>query len=111
MDYEISLTASLNTETEEADNFTNLMISRGFSIIQGNFRKGYGDKVYIAFTISPIEMPHPAVPKGGRPSKLSDEQKTEIICRLSSPDCNKSALAREYSVSYQTINKIHKTIT
>lgn len=107
MTYEISLTANRNTETENADNFIGLMTSRGFSIIQGETRNQYnGDKVYIRFTISPIMFAPSAINKGGRPRKLTDEQIEEIRHRLAEPDCNKSALAREYGVSYQTIHKL-----
>ncbi len=107
MIYEISLTANRSTETEDADNFTRLMTSRGFSVIQGETRNQYnGEKVYIRFTLSPMEFTPPASGKGGRPRKLTDEQINEIRQQLAEPDCNKSALAREYGVSYQTIHKL-----
>ena len=38
----------------------------------------------------------------------TDEQLKEIRLRLSDASCNKSALAREYGVSYQTIHKLSK---
>jgi helix-turn-helix domain of resolvase len=105
MKFDISLTTTRSTSQEEADNFIGAMTSRGFSVIQGKINDRYGDKVYIAFTISPMEIPA-AANKGGRPRKLTDEQIEEIRHRLSAPGCNKSALAREYGVSYQTIHKL-----
>lgn len=110
MNYEISLTASRSTATEEADKFIDLLTSRGFSAIQGETRNNYnGDKVYIHFTLSPMEFQSHTGYKGGRPRKLTDEQLEEIKQRLTDSCCNKSALAREYGVSYQTIHKIcHK---
>lgn len=109
MNYEISLTAKRNAAAEEADDFTGLMTSRGFSVIQGETRNNYsGDKVYIHFTISPMDFQLPTGNKGGRPRKLTDEQVEEIKLRLSDAGCNKSALAREYGVSYQTIHKLSK---
>lgn len=109
MNYEISLTANRNAAAEEADEFTSLMTSRGFSVIQGETRNNYsGDKVYIHFTISPMDFQLSTGNKGGRPRKLTDEQVEEIMLRLSDEGCNKSALAREYGVSYQTIHKISK---
>ncbi len=109
MTYEISLTANRSTETEDAESFIGLMTSRGFSVIQGETRNQYsGEKVYIRFILSPMEFTLPTSGKGGRPRKLTDEQINEIRQRLAEPDCNKSALAREYGVSYQTIHKISK---
>lgn len=105
MKFDISLTTTRSTSQEEADNFIGAMTSRGFSVIQGKINDRYGDKVYIAFTLSPMEIPA-AANKGGRPRKLTDEQIDEIRHRLSEPGCNKSALAREYGVSYQTIHKL-----
>lgn len=105
MKFDISLTTTRSTSQEEADNFIGTMTSRGFSVIQGKINDRYGDKVYIAFTLSPMEIPA-AANKGGRPRKLTDEQIEEIRHRLSAPGCNKSALARKYGVSYQTIHKL-----
>lgn len=105
MKFDISLTTTRSTSQEEANNFIGAMNSRGFSVIQGKINDRYGDKVYIAFTLSPMEIPA-AANKGGRPRKLTDEQIEEIRHRLSEPGCNKSALAREYGVSYQTIHKL-----
>lgn len=107
MKFDISLTTTRSTSQEEADTFIGAMTSRGFSIIQGKINDRYGDKVYITFTLCPMEIPA-AANKGGRPRKLTDEQIEEIRNRLSKPGCNKSALAREYVVSYQTIHKLSK---
>ncbi len=107
MNYEISLTANRSTAAEETDEFTALMTSRGFSVIQGDTRNNYsGDKVYIHFTLFSMDLELPTANKGGRPRKLTDEQIDEIRHRLSEPGCNKSALARKYGVSYQTIHKL-----
>lgn len=109
MNYEISLTANRTAAAEEANQFIRLLTSRGFSAIQGEARNNYnGDKVYIHFTLSPMEFQYPSGSKGGRPRKLTDEQLKEIRLRLSDAGCNKSALAREYGVSYQTIHKLSK---
>lgn len=109
MNYEISLTANRSAATEEADKFIDLLTSRGFSAIQGETRNYYNnDKVYIDFTLSPVEFQFPTGNKGGRPHKLTREQTEEIRLRLLDAGCNKSALAREYGVSYQTIHKISK---
>lgn len=109
MNYEISLTANRNAAAEEADDFTGLMTSRGFSVIQGETRNNYsGDKGYINFTLSPMDFQPPIENKGGRPRKLTDEQLEEIRHRLTEANCNKLALAREYGVSYQTIHKLSK---
>ena len=109
MNYEISLTANRSAATEEADKFIDLLTSRGFSAIKGETRNNYnGDKVYIHFTLSPMEFQSHTGYKGGRPRKLTNEQIKEIRIRLSDAGCNKSAIAREYGVSYQTIHKLSK---
>lgn len=66
MKFDISLTTTRSTSQEEADNFIGAMTSRGFSVIQGRINDRYGDKVYIAFTLCPMEIPA-AANKGGRP--------------------------------------------
>ena len=107
MNYEISLTANRSTAAEETDEFTALMTSRGFSVIQGETRNNSsGDQEYIHFTLFSMDLELPTANKGGRPRKLTDEQIDEIRHRLSEPGCNKSALARKYGVSYQTIHKL-----
>lgn len=109
MNYEISLTVSRDSSEQESADFTSLMRSRGFTLERGVIRDSYkGDKVYIAFTLSPAPIPPKS--KGGRPLKLTAEQIDEIKARLSVPDCNKSQLAREYGVSYQKILNISKQI-
>lgn len=109
MNYEISLTANRSAATEEADKFIDLLTSRGFSAIKGETRNNYnGDKVYIHFTLSPMEFQSHTGYKGGRPRKLTNEQLKEIRLRLLDAGCNKSAIAREYGVSYQTIHKLSK---
>ena len=74
MNYEISLTANRSTAAEETDEFTALMTSRGFSVIQGDTRNNYsGDKVYIHFTLFSMDLELPTANKGGRPRKLTDQ--------------------------------------
>lgn len=77
MKSDISLTTTRSTSQEEADTFIGAMTSRGFSVIKGRINDRYGDKVYIAFTLCPMEIPA-AANKGGRPRKLTDEQIDEI---------------------------------
>lgn len=105
MNFEISLTTTRPTSQEEADNFIGTITSRGFSVIHGKINDRYGDKVYMTFTLCPTELPS-AANKGGRPRKLTADQVEEIRHRLTEHGCNKSALAREYGVSYQTIHKL-----
>ena len=78
MKFDISLTTTRSTSQEEADTFIGAMTSRGFSVIQGRVNDRYGDKVYIAFTLCPMEIPA-AANKGGRPRKLTDEQVKDAL--------------------------------
>lgn len=106
MIYEISLTVNVDTAEDELKTFCQLMAQRGFDTKPAKPREGYSSKKYYPITLTDIGIVNSH--GGGRPRKLTSEQIEEIRRRLTTGGCNKSALAREYGVSYQTIHKISK---
>ncbi len=104
MVFNISLTTESDTADTAAAEFVDILSARGFTAEEKERRSNYGSKVYILYTITPGSIS--GRNKGGRPAKLSPEQLAEVREKLNDSSCNKSALAREYGVSYQTIHKI-----
>lgn len=104
MVFNISLTTESDTADTAAAEFVDILSARGFTTEEKERRSNYGSKVYILYTITPGSLP--GRNKGDRPAKLSPEQLTEVREKLTDSCCNKSALAREYGVSYQSIHKI-----
>lgn len=104
--YEISLAANVGAEEQTLKQFIQDMKIMNVEEYKSRYTNKKVTYIYLRLT-----------PKGnnavqgackGRPNKLTDEEIEKVKDELSKPGCNKSQLAREFKVSYQTILKISK---
>ncbi len=106
MNYEISLTSAIGEEEQTLNQFRQDM--QMVNVEEYKARYSTSKCTYIYLRLTPKE--NTAVQTGckGRPSKLTAEEIEKIKIELTKPTCNKSQLARQFNVSYQTILKIAK---
>lgn len=104
--FEISLTTAKGAEETTLANFKKAFPQ--IEVTEHKTRSGNNKNTYIHLKLTP--KGNTITAKGGRPSKLTAEQMTELKKQLAQPNCNKSRLAKEYGITYATVLKISKNI-